>query len=526
MNGHTVSSAARAMHSLRHLRVRLFFSNLLVGAITGAVISLYRLGIRAVAGFVRPLVEKGHTSWQAALVALGVFATLGVLSALLLKWEPNISGSGIPQIAAELSGRLKTKWYRVLPLKFLGGLLSLGGGLTLGREGPSVQVGGAVGHGVAAVLKRPKSEMNYLITGGAAAGLAAAFNAPISGVVFALEELHRHFSPRVLLSAMTAAFVADFVSANIFGFAPVLSFRNVPLIPLSAYWTLLLVGLAGGLSGMLFSKGILYAKGPYARMRGAPFWVRGMLPFILTCAVLLKYPDLFGSGEEFIFLPLHGNLPLERILLIYLVKLLLVWLAFGSGIAGGIFFPLLVLGSLAGNALAQLMVLSGLAAPELVLTLSLLAMAAHFAAIVRSPLTGVLLIAEMTGSFAFMLPLGIVCLTAYMTAEALKSTPIYENLLELLPGVHAGADAPKQDAVDEQRVIREFVVREGSPAAGLRIRDIAWPKGVLVVTVMRGTQELSPVADLTLSAGDYLLLLARERAFAANLPALQEMLGR
>jgi len=223
-----------------------------------------------------------------------------------------------------------------------------------------------------------------MISGGAAAGLSAGFNAPISGVVFALEELHGRFSPRVLVAAMAASFVSNYVSAHIFGIAPVLSFQHVPLLPLNAYWALLLVGVLAGLSGMLFNKGILYAKSLYGKMR-LPFWLRGVVPFVLTCIVLLMNPELFGSGEEFIFLPAHGNLLPQRVLLLYVLKLLLVWLAFGSGIAGGIFFPLLVLGSLLGNMMAQALCLLGWITPDMVLPLSLLAMAAHFTAIVRSP---------------------------------------------------------------------------------------------------------------------------------------------
>ena len=434
--GNTTSATAKALHTPHHQRARLLWGGVIVGLVAGVIISLYRLGIQAVAGVFRPLVERGHASWPDALLALAAFAGMGIVASLLLKWEPNISGSGIPQIMAQLSGRLDTKWYRVLTLKFLGGLCSLGGGLTMGREGPSVQIGGAIGQGVSELLKHPEDERNAMISGGAAAGLSAGFNAPISGVVFALEELHGRFSPRVLVAAMAASFVSNYVSAHIFGTAPVLSFQHVPLLPLNAYWALLLVGVLAGLSGMLFNKGILYAKSLYGKMR-LPFWLRGVVPFVLTCIVLLMDPELFGSGEEFIFLPAHGNLLPQRVLLLYVLKLLLVWLAFGSGIIGGIFFPLLVLGSLLGNMMAQALCLLGWITPDMVLPLSLLAMAAHFTAIVRSPLTGVLLIAEMTGSFAYMLPLGIVCLGAYLTAEALHCTPIYESLLELLPNLRA-----------------------------------------------------------------------------------------
>lgn len=521
MNEKPASHAKNALNSLRFLRPRLFVISLLIGVVSGIIISLYRIGIRLVSSLMLTLVEKGHANTGMALLALLAFAGLGLLSAYILKKEPDITGSGIPQITAELSGKLTTRWYTVLPLKFLGGLVSLGSGLTLGREGPSVQIGGAVGNGVGALLKRPQSEKNYLMTGGAAAGLAAAFNAPVSGVVFALEELHHHFSPRVLLSAMTAAFVSDFVGVNIFGLQPVLSFSGVTTMPLNQYFSLILLGIAVGLSGILFSKGILFAKKLYAKVPEKLSFLRGLIPFLVTCAALLYSPRLFGSGEEMIFLPVHGNLPPLDLLLSYLVKLMLVLIAFGSGIAGGIFFPLLVLGSLAGNLLAQAFSMLGLISPDMVLTLSLLAMAGHFAAIVRSPLTGILLIAEMTGSFAFMLPLGIVCLTAYMAAEALSVPPIYESLTELL--THKAKTEPEKEK-DSGRQVREYAVFEGSPAARKKINELRFPAGLLIVSVLRGKEELSPLPGLTLMPGDYLFVLGTSSALVKHEAELKSLL--
>ena len=171
---------------------------------------------------------------------------------------------------------------------------------------------------------------------------------------------------------------------------------------------------------------------------------------------------------------------------------------------------------------AQVLHAMGLIGPDMVLTISLLAMAAHFAAIVRSPLTGILLIAEMTGSFAFMLPLGIVCLTAYMTAEALRCTPIYESLVALLPNLQATDYQEKEGR--SGRLIKEYVVAEGSSAAKRQIREIAWPKGLLIVTILRGAHELLPLTDQQLMPGDFLLLLGSPEDFVTHHDALSQLL--
>ena len=135
-----------------------------------------------------------------------------------------ISGSGIPQIEGEIIGEIDEKWWRVLLAKLGGGIISLGCGLSLGR-GPQHSAGSHDSKGFSRAAKRVKTEEKLLITCGASAGLSAAFNAPIAGILFSLEEVHKHFSPELLLSSMAASITSDFVSRNVFGLTPVFSFH-------------------------------------------------------------------------------------------------------------------------------------------------------------------------------------------------------------------------------------------------------------------------------------------------------------
>jgi H+/Cl- antiporter ClcA len=163
---------------------------------------------------------------------IGVLIIIGYIVGLMVKHEPMISGSGIPQVEGVLLRKLDMSWWRVILGKFIGGILSIGSGLSLGREGPSVQLGAAVGQGFSKVFKRVKIEEKYLITSGASAGLAAAFNEPLAGVMFALEEVHKNFSPLVLLSALSA----DFIASGFFGLKPVFTFVNLTTLPLNLYF--------------------------------------------------------------------------------------------------------------------------------------------------------------------------------------------------------------------------------------------------------------------------------------------------
>lgn len=500
----------RELSSRSRLRINLLWEGLLIGLLAGGVMTFYRMGIQWIGSLISPLMLGASVSAVHFAAFLVVMLAMGILSGLCYRLSPLISGSGIPQVSAQLAGRLHPRWQSVLPFKFLGGLLTLGGGLTLGREGPSVQMGAAVGQGVGDILHRPATERRYMITGGAGAGLSAAFNAPISGAVFALEELHRNFSPRALICAMVAAFTANLVSGVVFGQKPVLHFDHVPHLSLQHYHYVVLIGVIAGLSGVLFNRCILWAKKIYARLK-LKWMFSGLVPFAAVALACLFIPALFGSGEPMIFWAADGPDPPLQLMMLYLLKLILLMICFGSGLPGGIFFPLLVLGSLLGHAFGSALAGAGLLDPQYVLALSLVAMTGHFSAIVRAPLTGILLVSEMTGSFANMLPLGLVALVAYLVAEACRSEPIYESLREQLPLDQE--TAPVMAASD--RVLMEFVVEDDSRAADSVIADVAWPAQFIIVAVRRGCGELTPNGGLEIKPGDYLVALFPRSSSAA-----------
>lgn len=485
------------------LRLYLLIEGLAIGILVGLVITAYRLGISLTGILLQSLLAEARKGALGLLPYLALMLVFGILAGLCYKLAPLISGSGIPQVSAQLAGRLKVRWQRILPFKFLGGILTLGGGLTLGREGPSVQIGAAVGHCFADLAKRPFTERKFLISSGASAGLASAFNAPIAGVVFALEELHRNFSPVVLVSATAAAFASVFTAATVLGMQPVLQARGLEALPLRHYWLVLVLGILTGLSGVFFNKCILWGKALYAKLRLHRAWT-GVLPFLATSAACLLSPELFGSGEPMIFYASGANPALPALIGLYAIKLALLVLCFCSGLPGGIFFPLLVLGSLIGNAFGQAAVLAGLLEPQYVWPLALMAMTGHFSAIVRSPLTGILLVSEMTGSFAFMLPLGVVAMTAYVVAEARRSEPIYESLQRSLP--HTTHGEPQVSSARD-RMLVEFAVENLSPAEGRTVAEILWPEDSLLIAIKRGSSEITPSSQIRLAAGDYLVVL-------------------
>ena len=236
-------SISGTLSRARRFPVLLIGEGLLVGGIGGFVVVLYRMALDVAGDWLDEILAyAGQTPWRMA----GWFLVLGALAWLvsrLVSWEPLISGSGIPQLEGEMAGKLEQKWYRVLPAKFLGGFLCLLGGLALGREGPSIQLGAMAGKGISRGLDRGKTEEKFLLTCGAGAGLSAAFHAPLAGVMFSLEEVHKNFSVSALLSVMTASLTADLISSSFLGFEPVFQFHIGQELEPQFYWHLLILGI-------------------------------------------------------------------------------------------------------------------------------------------------------------------------------------------------------------------------------------------------------------------------------------------
>ncbi|MGH2077529.1 ClC family H(+)/Cl(-) exchange transporter [Aerococcus urinaeequi] len=419
------------MHEGR-LNYRLGLLSVVTGVIVGIVLSGFRLAIPAIMHVVEGVLDWGQTSIWHSIGFVLMFAVIGCIVAWTAKQEPMIGGSGIPQIAGKLSGKLNFSWASVLFYKLLGGLLAIGSGLTLGREGPSVQIGASIGQGVAEVTKTPAKSGKYLIVGAAGAGLATAFNAPVSGILFCLEELLKKVTRRGFLSATLTIITATLVSIALIGDDAAITIPQALHVEMTTYPYLLILGILLGLSGVLFNKVILWSKAIYSKWTAPTFW-KMVFPFVLTALVLLMDVRLIGSGEELILLPFLDNPSLLTLLYLFLAKLVLLGVAFGSGIPGGIFFPLLSLGALVGNIYASGLYAFGLVDAYTITVFTVIAMAAHFAAIVRAPLTGIFLILEMTGgSIQYLLPIAIVTFIAYFVAEVCQSEPIYESLLGLM----------------------------------------------------------------------------------------------
>lgn len=500
-------------HTIRRAQrfpVILIGEGLLVGAVGGLVVLLYRVALTYAGIWLNKILTyiKGNPVRIAGWFA--VLMLLAVIVGKLVKWEPMISGSGIPQVEGEVTGKLTQNWKRVLPAKFAGGFLCLLGGLSLGREGPSIQLGAMTGQGISRILDRGKTEERYLMTCGASAGLAAAFHAPLAGMMFALEEIHKGFSMSILISVMTASVTADYISSYIIGLDPVFQFRLEHVLPQNYYWMLVLLGILLGFTGVFYNWAMLKAQELYKKPKWLDETGRLMIAFFMAGVFGLLMPSVLGSGHELIVALTDGEMILKTAILVFVMKFFFSAVSFGSGAPGGIFFPLLILGAMQGGIFAMTGVAFFGLDPVYINNFVLLAMAGFFTAIVRAPITGIILLFEMSGSVSQMLSLALVSVTAYIVATLLKSEPIYESLLERI------LEKQKKGTVSGikgggQKILSTFVIMNGSVLEERKVQEITWPHNCLLVSLERDGKEMIPKGKTQLMAGDILTTMTDER---------------
>lgn len=488
----------------RHKNINFLLRSILVGILVGIVVSAYR--------FV--LTNAEHISFDIyryftehinmiPLLFLGL-GTAGYLIGLLISKFPMISGSGIPQVKGSIMGYFKYNWFTVLVAKFIGGTIAIIGGLSLGREGPSIQLGACVAEGVSDKISASRTEKKILMASGASAGLAAAFNAPLAGVMFALEETFKYFSPSILLSTMAAAISADFVSKLFFGMSPVFNFNIQNSIPLSGYWMLAILGILLGVLGSAYNTTLMYVKKLYKKSIWLNSRFKIIIPFVIAGVLGLTFPIVLGGGHKIIS-SLNISTSITLLIMIFLVKFLFSMVSFGSGAPGGIFFPLLILGATVGAIVGNIAITYFGYDSTLFTNFIILAMAGYFTAIVRAPMTGVILLTEMTGSFSNLLSLTFVSIIAYIVTEALGSEPIYESLLE---SQLADMDIkPDQKADRGEKITFEYIVQFGSAIENKLIKDIQLPDTCLIIAIRRNGKDFIPKGNTKIEAEDYLVLL-------------------
>nr|WP_295000506.1 ClC family H(+)/Cl(-) exchange transporter [uncultured Methanobrevibacter sp.] len=481
---------------------RLTIQGVMVGIFAGLMVCLYRFLLAGSETVLRDYLSIIHGNVLYIILFFAALAIMGILIDFLTRWEVDSSGSGIPQIYAEVKGHMEANWAKVLFSKIIAGVLTALGGLSLGPEGPSVQIGGMAGKGVAKLFKGSKTDELRLILVGSAVGITAAFNAPLAGVIFVFEEINHGFDKTLVFIALVSAIVADFVSKIIFGQATILSFPIYD-IPLESYWILIILGVVIGFLGYIYNVGMIRSSDIVNRLR-IPSWLKFVLVFMVSGVVALTIPEI-SDGGHFMMDMLDVAVPSLGVLVLLLVlKYLFSMFSFSSGAPGGIFLPILVLGAYIGAVFGSVAVPSLGLQHDLIYRFIVISMAGFFAATVRSPITGIVLLAEMSGSTESLVAMVIVSLIAYVIPTLLGNEPIYESLYDRLL-LKKNREYVKKPS---KHVLSEYVVPLDCNYINFKIKDIPFPKNAIVVSVIRNGKYIIPTEDFNIQYSDQIQILS------------------
>ncbi|MGA7079239.1 MAG: chloride channel protein [Terriglobales bacterium] len=473
-----------------------------IGALTGLAVVAFivlteRLGMR--------LYPVGSAAWRRVL--LPVVGSLGI-GYLLYRYFPNARGSGVPQTKAALFARGGYITLRTVLGKFFCTSATLASGIPLGREGPSVQVGAGIASVLGRALGLSTEQVKKLIPVGAAAAIAAAFNTPLAAVLFSLEEITGDLYAPVMGAVVLASATAWIVLRIFLGDHPLFKVPQYQLghpVELVVYAVL---GLAGGVVSAAFTKILLGIRARFLRLPLKTVWFQPVVGGLVVGLMGWAVPQVLGVGYGYVGDALNGRMAFQLMALLVVLKLIAVTTSYATGNAGGIFGPSLFIGAMLGGTvgtIAHHFFPLYTATPG---AYALVGMGAVFAGVVRTPMTSVLMIFEMTQDYSVIVPLMIANLVSLFIASQLQHEPIYEGLA-IQDGIHLPSAESRQRYAQYQilKVMQppgqslpaESTVQEALEQvrpSGLRTWLVSDPRGVIgVISLAELERESAEAAD-------------------------------
>ena len=418
------------MQILHTRLIRMTVASVLAGVLTGIVGGSFRWCLERTENLRDHMIAWTHGAlyigWIVPVVVTAVAVTLARL--LVLRFAPEAAGSGVHRVEAIMAGEIQPGSRNIVPVKFIGGILALGSGMALGREGPTVQMGASIGHLVAPLLVREEGDQRVVLAAGAGAGLAVAFNAPIGGSVFVFEELTSSFTPWLLVATLSAATFAIAVMRGMIGNQAV--FFVLPgAAPRGAIaWSFLLLGGLLGVSGAAYNALSLQLLNLTEKLSKYPALARAAVIGAVVGLVAWFAPAIVGSGDTLTQTILLDRVPLHALWWVFALRFVLGPWSYAAETPGGMFAPLLLVGASFGALFGGVAHHFDPSLDVTVVDFAIVGMVAQFAASVRAPLTGIVLAVEMTGRGDLTLAMLGAALGAMLVAMLLKSPPIYESL--------------------------------------------------------------------------------------------------
>lgn len=491
--------------------INLVIPALLFGFVTGTLTSFFVTLYKALAHVV---INYSHVAYQFVrehlyllpLVILAMFF-ISLFLAWIYRYFPNLKGGGIPTSVGILRGIITFKWLRSFVGVFALSLTSFLVGVPLGNEGPSVQMGTSIGRATTRLFGNTHGAWDrYSMTGGACAGFSVATGAPISGILFAIEEAHQRVSPMIVIVASSSVVFAN-VSSHIF--APLLGVStslfgelSVPKLSISQLWIPLLVGVVVGVFGAIILKYYQFLKFFFSRaLKKVPPVVKIFMILTLTAVVGTFSFSSISTGHDLILdlLTPENSFTIGILFFILIVRSTLTIGANTNGITGGMFIPSLALGAVMSAIIGKASVSFGLD-PQYYIVILLLGLVACLSGFMKSPLTAIVFALEALSCYQNILPVIMVSFVAYFVTEVFSTKSINDSAMETRVEELNHGKVPKI-------ITKHITIMAGSFASGKQIRDIFWPANLFVLSVKKSKTENEEVDEhggKELRAGDIL----------------------
>lgn len=465
-NGDSASrSSRRSWLTLSTTREERFFLSLAVfiGLFSGLAVVCFRLAIDWTKIWLLGAVPEAH-NWR--LIAAPALTSL-VVAVLVIHVFPLVRGSGVNQTKAALyiyNGYIP---FRTAIGKFITAALAIGSGHSLGPEDPSLQIGASLASALGRRLDLSRERLRLLAPVGAAAGLAAAFNAPISAVLFVIEEVIGRWSAGILGSVVLSAVSSVVVVRWFLGSEPLFRIPAVSFMRPTELLAYAVLGIVGGGAAVVFAKSIGYFR---PRLRAWPRWTQYFQPFgaavIIGLIGFLGFPQVMGAGYEYMDQAMHDQFTWKMLAILAVLKIVTTTLSFVSGTPGGMFAPTLFVGAMLGGAIGGLErhFYPGLTGSTG--TYALVGMGVLFAGFLRAPMTSVFMVLEVSGNYSIIVPVIVANTLAYVVSRGLQPTPIFDLLTR-----QDGLDLPSLEEQREQTVLRVEDAMKPAPSPVLNAED-------------------------------------------------------
>lgn len=403
---------------------------LCVAVLIGIGTGLAAIGFRELIGFFQQMFFTEGAEILFELLGSNYVIVIPALGGLLVGpivyfWAREAKGHGVPEVMAAVAEKDGIMRPRLVVVKALASAICIGSGGSVGREGPIVQISSAIGSALGQVLKMSPNILKTMVACGAAGGISATFNAPIGGVLFAQEVILGEFTTNNFILIVISSVTSAMIGRAFWGNNPAFSVPVYELVSPGELVFYVILGILAGLFAVLFIKFLYKFEDMFDSIGLVPEYLKPVLGGLMIGAIGLSFPQIFGVGYETIEKVLRSELPWMLALALLFVKLLATSLTIGSGGSGGVFAPSLFMGAMLGGSFGCLVhsCFPGFTAPAG--AYALVGMGGVFAGMAQAPITGVIILFEMTGDYKVVLPLMTVCVISSLVAKGLYSETIY-----------------------------------------------------------------------------------------------------